>query len=203
MASLHAGTGTRLTLMVAAFFSACAKSYCICIPSQTSGLPPKALDSRMAIPGLTPFLPLTRLLRVRRDTPSTSAALVMLRLRGLRQSSSTCSPGCGGFFIAIGRSPSLVIVDQINVSGVLSLKAEDHTPIGFYGDGPEAFQFPFQRVKPEAWRVHVARRARLIQPGEDATQFFYILGADFAAVVILEESFQTLVPKASYHRCGV
>src|SRR5919106_4734238 len=113
------------------------------MPSHTSGLPPKALASLIDISGLMPFLPLTRLLSVRRVTPRISAALVTLRPRGSRQSFRTCWPGCGGFFILMVPS-SLVVVNQIHVGRVLAFEAEDHAPVGADRDSPEAFQPPLQ-----------------------------------------------------------
>jgi hypothetical protein len=35
-------------------------------------------------------------------------------------------------------SPSLVVVDQFNVNGILSVKAENDAPVCSHGDGPKA-----------------------------------------------------------------
>ena len=41
----------------------------------------------------------------------------------------------------------LVVVDQFNVKGVGSFKAENDAPVGPYGYGPQPFQIAFERVK--------------------------------------------------------
>src|SRR6266852_6275505 len=51
---------------------------------------------------------------------------------------NTTPPGCGGFFMVMGRSPCLVIIDIINVLGVAFCKTEDHPPVGAYRNSPKA-----------------------------------------------------------------
>src|SRR5690606_24016783 len=58
----------RLIFFWSIFRSARARSYCICIPSQTCGLPPKAAARRIAMSGEMPVWPFTTLFSVWRVT---------------------------------------------------------------------------------------------------------------------------------------
>src|SRR5271154_2988476 len=103
-----------------------------------SGVAPKALERRMAMSPETPAWPLMRRERVVRLTPSAFAPSVTDRPNGSRQLSRTDRPGCGGFFIGIGVSPSiLVIVDQIDSVGVAIRQAKNDSPVGPHRHGPE------------------------------------------------------------------
>ena len=117
-----------LQKLLATVKRALARSYVVCIRTQVSAPPPKARSTRMAISGEIPRRMWTRSLRVWRVTPRSLAAAVTVRPKGSRQSCLIESPGCGGFLIAIAFS-SLVIVDQVDVTGVTGLEAKDDAPI--------------------------------------------------------------------------
>src|SRR5579859_1051075 len=126
--------------------------------NQVSAVLPKALDSRIAISGLMPDLPFTTLLRACRVTPSTFAPAVTESPRGSRQSWRTTWQGWTGVFMGMEFSSSLMVVNQFNVEGILSVKAEYDAPIGPDGHGPESFQVAFQRVQAIAGQVESLRR---------------------------------------------
>src|SRR5580704_12265685 len=113
--------------------------------NHVSAVLPNAFDSRIAISGLMPDLPLTTLFSVCRVTPRTSAPSVMDRPRGSRQAFRMLRPGCGGFFI--GMVLLLVIVDQFYVKCIPALKAEDDPPVRPDGHRPELPQVAFQRMQ--------------------------------------------------------
>src|ERR1700730_10276891 len=100
-----------------------------------SAPPPNALSSRIAISGEMPRRSLTNSDKALRETPSAFAPSVTLNPRGSRHSCWTIRPGCGGFFIGMV-SFLLVVVDQMHVHGVGSVKAPDHPPVGADGDRP-------------------------------------------------------------------
>src|SRR5260370_40952370 len=105
-----------------------ASSYCACCVSQLSALPPKTLDNRTAISGEIPRFPFTSSDRVVRVTPSAAAASVLVSPRGSMHWRSTRPPGCGGFFIGMVQSLS-VVIDIINGDGITVCKPEDHSPV--------------------------------------------------------------------------
>ncbi len=90
-----------LTLSLRRPCSACHKSYCAWWRIQLSGEVSKATERRMAISGLIPDRPFSRLDNVLRLTPRAWAASVTLRPNGSRQSVRSISPGWGGLCIRI------------------------------------------------------------------------------------------------------
>src|SRR5271165_6786530 len=129
-----------------------ARSYWACCTSQLSSLPPKTLVSLTAISGDMPRFPFTSSERVLRVTPRAAAASVMVNPKGSMHSCNTTKPGCGGFFMVMDRFLS-VVIDIIDIFRVL-LKAENHTPISAYRNGP-ALEFASERVQPEPRQIHV------------------------------------------------
>lgn len=77
---------------------ACHKSYCACCVIQLSALPPNALETLIAISGDIPKRPSMRAERVFLDTPSPSAASVMVNPNGSIQRFFNALPGCGGLW---------------------------------------------------------------------------------------------------------
>src|SRR5574337_1506710 len=180
------------TLIVPACFSVCVRSYSICMPSHTSGLLPKALDSRMAISGEMPAFSFTRLFRVCRLTPRRAAASVTVMPSGSMHSWRTILPGCGGFLIRMAHSPSymLVVVDQFNIVRVAFLEAENDTPVCPDSHAPEALEVAFETMQPEAGQVHVLGPPGAVQHEEDVFKFLEQLRADAFGVALLKQPFQ-------------
>src|ERR1700733_2127661 len=87
--------------MFLSFLRACARSKAICIRSQVSGVLPNAFESRIAISGLMPDLPLITLVRVCRETPRAFAPSVTDKPKGSRHAFFMLRPGWGGLFIGI------------------------------------------------------------------------------------------------------
>ena len=56
------------------------------------------------------------------------------------------APGCGGFFMVIRRSPSLVVIDIINVLCVALVKTKDHPPVSPNGHSQNAFPLALKRA---------------------------------------------------------
>ena len=79
--------------------SACHKSHCVCIPSQTSGVVLSHAERRKAIPAVTPAFPFSTLESVTRDTCNAFAALVIVISSGIH--SRNTSPGCAGLCILL------------------------------------------------------------------------------------------------------
>src|ERR1019366_5095440 len=102
--TLRASFGTRWRC--ATFFlrlrDATQRSYCDCMPAQSSGDVPKASANRNARSAETPARPFSTRDRVTRETPRCSAAVETADLP--RYSRST-SPGCGGLNILIMTLP--------------------------------------------------------------------------------------------------
>src|SRR5581483_8234382 len=80
------------------FFDACHRSYCDCMPTHSSGLVPRASDSRNAISAEIPALPLRMRDNATRVTPRCLAASVT---ETSSKYSRRTSPGCGGLNMRI------------------------------------------------------------------------------------------------------
>src|SRR5260370_15677030 len=93
-----------------------------------------------------PRLPFTSSESVLRVTPRAAAACVMVKLNGSMHSCNTTRPGWGGFFMVMGRSPRLVVIDIINVLRAAG-KAENNPPVDPNGHGLKNFHLAFQRVQ--------------------------------------------------------
>ncbi len=74
-------------------FSASARSYSICRPSQTSGRLPNAFESLIASSGEGPDFPFRTLFKFSRVTPRRAAALVTVMPSGSMQSCLRLLPG--------------------------------------------------------------------------------------------------------------
>src|SRR3990172_2494360 len=124
------------------------------MPSQTSGLEPKALESRIAICGEIAAFRFTRLLRACRVTPRNFAASVTVSPNGSMHSWRTIRPGCGGFFIFI--ACLLVVINQIDIPHVSVSKTKDDAPVRPNGHAPEAFQVALERMQSESREFHIS-----------------------------------------------
>ena len=69
----------------------------------------------------------------------------MVKPRGSMHWPSTKPPGCGGFFIGIVKTPS-VIIDVIEIQRMAFGEAENHAPVGTNGYGPKASEVTFKRM---------------------------------------------------------
>src|SRR5579872_2475560 len=90
-----------LALSVFRFFSACHRSYMLCMLIHISLLVFKAKDNLTAISGLIPDFLLSILDNVTRPTPNAFAASVIVNLAPSINIRFTTSPGCGGLCINI------------------------------------------------------------------------------------------------------
>jgi hypothetical protein len=77
----------------------------------------------------------------------------------------------GRIFHGHGRfSFSLVVINQLNVKSVCSVKAENDTPVGSHRHGPETPQIAFERMQPVAWKVEGLRRSGSIQTAKNTVK---------------------------------
>src|SRR2546428_2901121 len=130
---------------------------------RVSILTPKAFSIRRAILPESAALPFKRLDKAGREICKAAAAAVTERPAGSMISVRMKSPGCGGFFMAMGIAPSmLMIVFQIQVANfeIRGVNAERQTPIACYGQAPGAFAVATQGVR---------------LPGCERAQFFRVL----------------------------
>ena len=124
--------------------------------SQLSGDLPSALESRKAISGLTPLRPLSNLPRVEAATSNLSDNSLPVIPFGIRYTSETNSPGCGGLCM-------LVIVFIIQNKNVSSREFKCEAPISVDRDRPATIRGAPQWVQAKARNVHISDDGRSIK----------------------------------------
>src|SRR5579862_7673895 len=145
-----------------------------------------------------PGFSLTSSESVLRVTPRASAACVMVKPDGSMHSCNTTRPGWGGFFMVMGPSPSLMVIDIINVLRA-AVEAEGNPLVGANGHGPKTLHLAFERVQPEPRQVHVGNAWGGMKRRQNISQFADVFRVYAARVVMLEEPFQSLVADCPYH----
>jgi hypothetical protein len=105
---------------------------------------------------------------------------------------NTKPPGCGGFFIGIVQTPS-VIIDVIETQRIAFREAENHAPIGTNGYGPKASEVAFKRMEPEAGKIHICDCTGSIKSGENVRSFGACSAITPRGSSLLVKAFQSLV----------
>jgi hypothetical protein len=94
---------------------------------------------------------------------------------------------------------SLVIVDQVDVSGMAGLEAEDDAPVARDADGPIAFHISREGVKLEARKIHFLWIVGFVEAGKDTPDLVHPLRREALAIVSFIEPFEPAMPKALDH----
>ena len=142
---------SRFNFEVMRLSRSCASSYCACCKSQPSSA---AVPNHCSAENLglseghfrRDAAPLVHQFR-KRVAHNAKGVRCVRDGKGSMHSRNTTPPGCGGFFIVMGRSP--VVVDIINILRA-AVKAENHPPVSPNGHAPKALQIAFERVQPKA-----------------------------------------------------
>lgn len=92
-----------------------------------------------------------------------------------------------------------MIVDQVDIEGILRFKAKDDPPVARYDHGPETSEVTFQRMQPETWGVDFFHTSGRFQPLQNTPDLVRLIGSDLAAIALLEQALQTAVPKPADH----
>jgi hypothetical protein len=100
-------------------------------------------------------------------------------------------------------SSSLMVVDQLDVEGVLPCKAENDSPIGPDRHGPESFQAAFQRVQTIPGEIQTLRAGGGIENCKDSFHGFQEVGPYPAPVAAFIETFQASMLEAPNHQGSV
>jgi hypothetical protein len=93
----------------------------------------------------------------------------------------------------MGRSPSLVVIDIINVLGVALGKTENHPPVSPNGHGPKTFHLAFERMQPKPRQVHMGNGRRGMERSQNIPQLGDVFPVYAARVVLFKKPFQSLV----------
>src|ERR1700735_2167026 len=94
-------------------------------------------------------------------------------------------PGCGGFFIVMGCSPCLVVIDIINVLRI-TIKAKDHPPVSANCNGPEAFHLALELVQPKTRQLHMSNIGGGMKRRQNVLQLLDVFRAYAARVAVLK-----------------
>ncbi len=91
-----------------------------------------------------------------------------------------------------------VVIDIINVLRA-AVKAENHSPIGAYGNRPKAFRRAFERMQPEPRQIHVGNGSGGVKRCQNIPQLANMFRVNATRVVLFKKPFQTLVTNCPYH----
>src|SRR5476649_1983437 len=153
-------------------FLACHKSYASCCASHISARPPCSTPShasrRSAICGEMGVRSLNTRDKVLRDTPSCSAAPVMLIASAGSTSSRSVAPGCGGLCMVFMPLMIVLIIDQ---DRMFFFKPKRQTPVSADGDCMMVYQFSGKRMQFPAVDIHVVDHPGIIQSRQLPRQF--------------------------------
>jgi len=83
-----------------------------------------------------------------------------------------------------------MVIDQLNVKGMIPLKTENDAPIGPYRHGPQPSQVAFEWVQAVAGEIQSLRRCGRIENREDSLNRIQEVGADPTSVAAFIVAFQ-------------
>jgi len=83
-----------------------------------------------------------------------------------------------------------MVIDQLNVKGMIPLKAENDAPIGPYRHGPQPPQVAFEWGQTVAGEIQSLRRCCGIENREDSLNLIQEVVADPTSVAAFMEAFQ-------------
>src|ERR1700730_13175355 len=93
-----------------------------------------------------------------------------------------------------------MVIDQLNVKGMIPLKTENDAPIGPYRHGPQPPQVAFEWVQAVAGEIQGLRRCGRIENREDSLNRIQEVGADPTSVATFIEAFQASMLEALNHQ---
>jgi hypothetical protein len=77
-----------------------------------------------------------------------------------------------------------VVVQIINVEGIVVRKSEDHTPVRADRYRPKSFHLTLERMQPESRHIHIGDRAGRVQTRKNVAQSDEVF-SDYAAMVVV------------------
>ena len=81
-----------------------------------------------------------------------------------------------------------MVINQLDINGIRSLKAKNNPPVGSHRDGPEALQISFKSMQVVTGKIHCLRRHRPIEGGQYALDFFPQVWTNAAGIASFIES---------------
>ena len=92
-----------------------------------------------------------------------------------------------------------MVIDQIDIPNMSITKPKYHAPVCSNRDAPEPFEPAFERVKPEAGKIHIQRNPGAAQNGEDVFDLVDHVGLKPSPLAIDEKPLESLVSKTLDH----
>ena len=91
-----------------------------------------------------------------------------------------------------------VVIDIINVL-CISIKTENHAPVGAHCNSPEAFERAFERMQPEPWHVHMGDGRGGMKRCQNISQLANMFRVNAARIVLLKKTLQSFMADCPYH----
>src|SRR5215470_18243083 len=97
--------------------------------------------------------------------------------------------------------PPSMIVDVVDLDGIVALQAKHHAPVAADVHRPGAFQSTPERMQAQTRQVHVARLDRRIEPRKDESKPVAVCRLNATRASGFKECAQSLVaPSSDYDR---
>jgi hypothetical protein len=93
-----------------------------------------------------------------------------------------------------------VVVNQFNIARVSVLESKDHAPVCPNRDSIEPFPVPFQRMRPEAWQIHIVRTGRTIEHRKDIFDLLKKVSSNPFSLTVFKQPLQCLALEVLDHR---
>ena len=82
-----------------------------------------------------------------------------------------------------------MVIDIINIQPIITHKSKNHPPVGTDSNRPEAPQFTFERVEPEARQVHIRRSNGRVKTRENVSQFNHMFTHHASWIIVIVKTF--------------
>jgi hypothetical protein len=92
-----------------------------------------------------------------------------------------------------------VVVNQLNVIDLSSIKPKNNSPVGSDCNRPKASPVALQRMQVKARQAQILNGGGFVQMDEDGSNFVPHVGPYPCRIVLLKEPFQAPVPETDDH----
>jgi hypothetical protein len=89
--------------------------------------------------------------------------------------------------------------DTTDIDGITLFKPEGYPPVARDGHGEMTLQRSFERMQPEAWKIHVLRPAAAVEQSEDVAQLLQVLRCNSSRRPAIVERLEPSMPERSDH----
>jgi len=95
-----------------------------------------------------------------------------------------------------------MVIDQIDIPNMSIVKPKYDAPVRANRDAPETLEPAFERVEPEAGKIHIRWSPGAVKNGEDVLNLLDHVGLEPSPVAVDKKSLESLVSETLDHACA-